>query len=112
MKMRNGFALLLAASLTAAACGSDTTTTDTTKPNSGSSTKTGKTLKVFRSESFDGWELDSAAAYGTYQTHPAVMEPLLRFSADGTSVEPGLADKWSYDEQNRQWLGISRCGRG
>ena len=63
----------------------------------------GGTLTVGRTESFDGWVLDSAAAYSTYQTHPAVIEPLLRFGADGASVEPGLAENWVYDEASTSW---------
>ena len=38
----------------------------------------GGTLRVVRSESFDGWVLDSAAAYASYQTQFAVIEPLVR----------------------------------
>lgn len=63
----------------------------------------GGTLTVGRSESFDGWVLDSAAAYATYQTHPAVFEPLLRFGPDGSSVEPGLAEAWVYDDATNTW---------
>lgn len=63
----------------------------------------GGTLTVGRTESFDGWVLDSAAAYATYQTHPAVFEPLLRFGPDGASVEPGLAEEWTYDEASMTW---------
>jgi peptide/nickel transport system substrate-binding protein len=47
--------------------------------------------------------LDSAAAYATYQTHPAVLEGLLRFASDGESVEAGLADEWDYDAGARTW---------
>lgn len=63
----------------------------------------GGVLRVGRLESFDGWVLDSAAAYGSYQTHQAVMEPLTRFSANGTDVEPGLADRWTYDPEVPRW---------
>lgn len=63
----------------------------------------GGTLTVGRTESFDGWVLDSAAAYASYQTDAAVMEPLLRFAADGSSIEPGLAETWKYDETTFTW---------
>jgi peptide/nickel transport system substrate-binding protein len=49
--------------------------------------------------SFDGWVLDSAASYASYPTHASVMEPLLRFGADGTSIEAGLAKEWTYDPE-------------
>jgi peptide/nickel transport system substrate-binding protein len=67
-------------------------------------------LRVIRAESFDGWVLDSAAAYATYQTHPMVFEGLLRFGSDGESVEPGLADEWVYDEEESTWT--FRIGEG
>jgi peptide/nickel transport system substrate-binding protein len=70
----------------------------------------GETLNVVRAESFDGWVLDSAAAYATYQTHPAVLEGLLRFAPDGESVEAGLADEWDYDEEARTWTFRIRDG--
>ena len=57
----------------------------------------GGTLVATRFESFDGWVLDSAAAYSSYQTHLAVMEPLIRFTEDGQSLAPGLAREWVYD---------------
>jgi peptide/nickel transport system substrate-binding protein len=60
-------------------------------------------LHVVRAESFDGWVLDSAAAYATYQTHPMVLEGLLRFGSDGESVEAGLADEWEYDADEHTW---------
>ena len=40
----------------------------------------GGTLRVSRFESFDGWVMDEAAAYVSYNTHQAVMEPLVRKS--------------------------------
>lgn len=74
-----------------------TSSAGSTKPGAGG------TLTVGRTESFDGWVLDSAAAYASYQTDAAVMEPLLRFAADGSSVEPGLAETWKYDETTFTW---------
>jgi ABC-type transport system substrate-binding protein len=88
--------LLLAISLVAAGC-SDR------KHNDGNRAIEVRTLHVYRSESFDGWVLDSAAAYASYQTHAAVMEPLLRFAADGIHVKPGLAESWTYDPATFTW---------
>jgi peptide/nickel transport system substrate-binding protein len=68
------------------------------------------TLNVVRAETFDGWVLDAAAAYATYQTHPAVLEGLLRFASDGESVEAGLADEWEYDEKAQTWTFRIRDG--
>jgi ABC-type transport system substrate-binding protein len=95
--------------LLAAACGDSTdgteatgdTTTATTQPGTEATVAPGDegrgTLTAVRFESFDGWVLDSAAAYASYQTHQAVIEPLMRFGADGQSIEPGLAESWDYD---------------
>lgn len=104
--MRTGtWGAAFAALLVIAACGGDDTAT-TTSPEVSSSPSapgSGGTLTVGRSESFDGWVLDSAAAYATYQTHPAVFEPLLRFAADGSNVEAGLAEEWAYDAATFTW---------
>ncbi len=111
MRRRTAIVLLLLMALLAGACGGgdDTTTStsggatattagsgdvDTTSPSEG-----GGTLVAARFESFDGWVLDSAAAYASYQTHQAVIEPLMRFGADGYSIEPGLAESWVYDPE-------------
>jgi peptide/nickel transport system substrate-binding protein len=61
------------------------------------------TLRVVRAESFDGWVLDSAAAYASYQTHAAVIEGLLRPRPDGKGVEPGLATSWKHDPKAATW---------
>ncbi|MFM2073474.1 MAG: hypothetical protein RLZZ623_3738 [Actinomycetota bacterium] len=85
-----------------AGCGGSDSNGAASPSNSGTPAK-GGTLTIGRSESFDGWVMDSAAAYATYQTHAAVFEPLLRFSADGATVEPGLAEKWTYDDATYTW---------
>ena len=87
--------LTLALCTVLAACGGGT--------DGAASSSAGGTLRDGRAESFDGWVLDSAAAYATYQTHAAVFEPLLRFAPDGTNVEPGLAETWVYDEAAMTW---------
>jgi len=104
-------AATLALVLVAVACGGDTAATTTAAPAAtGTASAGGGTLTVGRVESFDGWNLDSAAAYATYQTHPAVLEPLLRFAADGQTVEAGLADVWTYDEATTTWTFTLRDG--
>ena len=99
--------LLVVLAMIAAACSSSGGNTTTTQAGTDSTQATettsdgggadGGTLKVVRYESFDGWVLDSAAGYSSYQTDQAVMEPLLRYGADGASLEPGLASEWNYD---------------
>ena len=98
------------------ACGSSegSSTSSSTPDSAGDSTAApaapgaGGTLRIGRTESFDGWVLDSAAAYATYQTHPAVFEPLTRFAADGAGVEPGLAESWTYDDATFTWTFVLR----
>ncbi len=67
-------------------------------------------LHVYRSESFDGWNLDAAAAYASYQTDAAVIEPLVRFAANGKDVEPGLAKSWKYDPATTSWTFVLQPG--
>lgn len=108
MRLRNTIVVIAVLALLAGACGGDddggdTTAAGTETTSAGTETTAappaegGGTLVAASIESFDGWVLDSAAAYVTYQSHLAVMEPLLRFGADGTSLEPGLAKDWAYD---------------
>jgi peptide/nickel transport system substrate-binding protein len=119
MKLTRAIALVAALALFAAACGDSGTTTTTTPPSGTETTapattqagtdttatpattagpdEGGGTLTVARFESFGGWVLDAAGAYGDYGAHLAVMEPLLRFAEDGESLEPGLAESWNYD---------------
>ncbi len=109
MRYRAAIALLAVLAMFAAACSSDdsgdtteTTTAGTETTQASETTAAGGgeedgTLQVVRFESFDGWVLDQAAAWSTYQSHLAVIEPLLRFGADGKSLADGLAEEWSYD---------------
>ena len=118
--MKRHIVILAVAALTFTACGSsndtpsgsntsdaasqpsDTSGAASSKPGSGG------TLRIGRTESFDGWVLDSAAAYATYQSHPAVFEPLTRFAADGAGVEPGLAESWAFDDATDTWTFVLR----
>lgn len=100
--MPKPIALLLALSLVAAGCSDSKSTAD-------QHAAAARTLHVYRSESFDGWVLDSAAAYASYQTHAAVMEPLVRFAADGIHVEPGLAESWTYNADTCTWTFLLRA---
>jgi peptide/nickel transport system substrate-binding protein len=68
------------------------------------------TLHVIRSESFDGWNPDSAAAYATYQTLDNVLEPLLKSNPDGRTIDAGIATKWSYDAAAKTWTFTLRPG--
>lgn len=70
--------------------------------------RSGGTLHVARSESFDGWDPDAAAAYATYQTLYAVLEPLVRFAPDGQALESGLAESWKYDPSGLSWTFVLR----
>jgi peptide/nickel transport system substrate-binding protein len=96
--------------LAAAACSTSS------NPSSGPSTadagtpQRGGTLHVSRAESFDGWVLDSAAAYASYQTQYAVIEPLVRSAPDGQGFAPGLAESWTYDPEGPSWTFLLREG--
>ncbi|MGH2630323.1 MAG: hypothetical protein ACRDHI_07165, partial [Actinomycetota bacterium] len=83
LKLLRGLAVVSSLVLAAAACsttseqGSGPTQADAGTPQRGG------TLRVARSESFDGWDPDKAAAYASYQTLYAVLEPLVRFAPNG-----------------------------
>ena len=105
MWTRNAIALLVTFMLAACSRDHDSSAriaTGTTKTSQGPGG--GGMLHIARLESFDGWKLDSAAAYASYQTDAAVMEPLVRFASDGTHVQPGLAEKWEYDNGTHSWI--------
>ncbi|MFG1689726.1 ABC transporter substrate-binding protein [Nonomuraea sp. NPDC049269] len=60
----------------------------------------GGTLNVLRRNPFEGFELDKESLNSTFQISQAVLEPLLRSSADGRSLVPGLAKAWRYNAAN------------
>jgi len=79
-----------------AACGSGSTGGASGDPVPGG------TLNVLRDTPFEGFELDKESLNATFQLSQAVLEPLLRAGADGTSVEAGLAQKWTFNRANTQ----------
>ena len=115
MRFRNTIALVAVLALLASACGDDAATTEATTATTqaGETTEAttattaapadAGTLRVARYESFSSWDVDAAAAYADYQSHFTVMEGLLRFGADGRSVEPGLAEDWVWDPDAFTW---------
>lgn len=70
----------------------------------------GGTLRILRHESFDGWNPDKAAAYASYQTLEALTEPLVRVAPDGKSLQPGIAESWTYDPKGPSWTFVIRQG--
>lgn len=116
VSLSRGSALLSSLLVVVAACGTATAPSgrsSTAAPGAStqsagvspapSAPRRGGTLRVARSESFDGWDPDAAAAYATYQTLYAVLEPLVRFTSDGQGLEPGLAESWTYDPDSTSW---------
>ncbi len=123
MRRTTAIALMIVFALFAGACSSsdDADTSDTTDgatettadatsttaggtdTTTGTSAGSDEPLRVVRFESFAGWDLDGAAGYADYQTHFQVMEGLLRFGADGESLEPGLAEEWVWDADAFTW---------
>ena len=101
LKVLSRVAAVALLAVTAAAC------TSSPGPSANSSATgspvRGGTLHVVRSESFDGWDQDKAAAYASYQTLLAVLEPLVRFNANGKDIEPGIATSWTYDAKALTW---------
>jgi peptide/nickel transport system substrate-binding protein len=89
--------------LLCAACGTSSTQGSAGNTSQGTPQR-GGTLNVVRYESFDGWVLDSAAAYASYQTQMAVIEPLVRFGADGKSLQAGLGKSWRSNATATRWM--------
>ena len=111
LKILRGLAvgsLLLA--LVAAGCTSSSDGGGASGSGSAGAPRPGGTLHVVRAESFDGWVGDSSAAYASFQTESAVIEPLVRFSSDGKSLEPGIATSWTYDPAALTWTFTLREG--
>ena len=60
---------------------------------------TGGELRVAQGIFHEGWDPDAAVELSSIQYIQHVMEPLIRASADGESLEPGLAKSWDYDAE-------------
>jgi peptide/nickel transport system substrate-binding protein len=54
-------------------------------------------MTVLRPNDIDGWDPDGAVLLATFQTIPSVLEGLVRVGADGRSIEPSLAESWTFD---------------
>ena len=78
--------------LALAGCGSQSS-----GPSGGGTPKRGGTLREIRYEATDGFKLDGQTANTSYQVSQAVMEPLLRANSDARTVDPGLAQSFTYD---------------
>ncbi len=94
---RRGFNTLSVSAAIAAVCGWSTPAL----ADAGSTPKRGGTLRIARAEAIDGFKLDGAIANETYEISQAVMEPLLRYSADGKSVTPGLASSFAVSSDGK-----------
>ena len=100
--------VLVAVTLIVASCGGGTKTPKSM--GDGGTPQRGGTLRVVRAESFDGWDPDKSSAYVSYQTTQAVLEPMVRFGSDGKSLEPGIAESWTYDDKRTAWTFKLRSG--
>lgn len=85
---------LLVCSLVLVACaGSGSESSD----GAGAKPERGGEVTILRNVDIDSWDPDKALQTGTFETLPQVMEGLVRPSADGDSIDPGLAKKWTFD---------------
>lgn len=62
----------------------------------------GGTLNVARGNVFEGFNLDQETLNASLQLSQAVLEPLIRTNAKGTDLEPGIASKWTYNNDNTE----------
>ncbi|MFI7124817.1 ABC transporter substrate-binding protein [Nonomuraea sp. NPDC050153] len=93
MWTRTTACLLLAVALLVTGCGGGTASNSHTEGPA----RRGGSLTILRAADIDGWDPDKAIQLATFQTLPQVMEGLVRPSADGASIQPGLAEKWKLD---------------
>ena len=97
-------AILAVLGLLAAACGggdgddAQSNSDDGGTPASAGEPTRGGELKVSQGVFHEGWDPDAALEMSSIQYIQHVMEPLIRASADGETLEPGLAESWEYDE--------------
>jgi len=124
MRFKRAIVVLAVLSLLAAACGDDADTTEAPGTTGAATTTEGPAtttegpatttegpatteapddeetvLRVLRVSGMESWVMDTGGSYAASQNYRAVLEPLLRFSADGQSLEPGLAAEWDYDPE-------------
>jgi peptide/nickel transport system substrate-binding protein len=78
-----------------AGCSSATSSSGSSEPVAGG------TLNVLRRNPFEGFNLDKESLNATFQLSQAVLEPLVRSSDDGTSLEPGIATSWEFGKGNK-----------
>ena len=109
MKLLRSAAIASSLILAAAACSRSNSSTGGNSTATGTPQR-GGTLRVIRHESFDGWGPDKAAAYASYQTLDAVIEPMVRIAPDGKDLEPGIAESWNYDPKGPSWTFVLRKG--
>ena len=57
-------------------------------------------LRVVLPELAESWDPALATTPAAHQQILHVMEPLIRLDPDGTTFRPGLAESWSYDEED------------
>lgn len=96
--IRAAAAAVLTAALMLTGC---STPTSDVSSGTASTPARGGDITILRAADIDSWDPDKALMPGTFETLPQVMEGLVRPSADGSAIEPGLAQKWTFDPQQK-----------
>lgn len=104
MRLKRAIVAFAVLSLLAAACGDDGTDTTGAVSTTGVTTTTGApdeeiVLRGLMIEPFNGWNTNLGGSMAANQTYVKVFDTLLRFSSDGLSLEPGLAEEWAWDRE-------------
>ncbi|MEU4222759.1 ABC transporter substrate-binding protein [Nonomuraea sp. NPDC026600] len=109
MRWKAAGCVLLVMALLATGCGSGAPPGNAASPDDGTP-KRGGSLTILRASDIDGWDPDKAIQLATFQTLPQVMEGLVRYAPDGTSIEPGLAQSWKLDAKAKTITFTLRAG--
>ena len=115
-RTRRGLAVLLTLAFVASCSDDESTSTDTSVDAVSESTTpvetappeplppAGGQITVAVADPLDVWDPSSLATVTDLQVVKEVLEPLVTLSADGSAIEPGLADSWTADRNSLTFI--------
>lgn len=110
MNIRRVWASLLVSSVFLAACSSGKGDGSGSTATKDKASARGGELTIVRTADIDGWDPDSAKLVATYVTIPNVLEGLVRVAKDGVTIEPALAQSWTFDAAGPSYTFTLRKG--
>lgn len=86
---------MVTSSLLLASCGSGGDDKTSADPSAGQPAR--NEITILRTNDIDGWDPDGARVVASWVTLPNVLEGLVRVAKDGVTIEPALAESWTFD---------------